>query len=562
MTRQYTRSEMVTWLRAFFQKQGYDVEDYPEVGGVRVPLHCKRQRNDTDGRSDEIAVDVTTSPTVSADEFFPTIKMHRVEIVSASATRFYQHYFPYAKVFLAIPDYALVDEDMKSACKRYRIGLLKVSEQKVEIEGDPSSLIDQLRDNVSKTIESCLEGEEARRELFGAIAQAIDSFVETYLHYLVYYPAPEYKRRQITERTDEANISLLLVDTVKELSSLAYRQQLAELGGYRTMAGDDYSIALETVRSLWKDRIGIDYPEIQREFEPILLLDGRYRDHFLHQFQVFLLGSYIIDRLYPTEQVISRFGGICDCCRIEDAWLVAATLHDFCYCIQEFDSWTKTFFHRTLRLAKNPTSLQLQESFVEDSFVSKSKQLCMAMEHQMTDETLLFLYELVISKKNHGLLSALSLLKLFSDNERSALCEASVVQAALAVAFHDEELWGQVSGCMQGGESHPNTFTKRWMVRNVEFERYPLTFLLIFLDNVQEWGRVGRRYEESKAQLDSISVDANEILVSISVEKDKDFSKKRAEIERVKKFLKDPRFQISLRSRVGGLRITIPMQGQ
>lgn len=93
-------------------------------------------------------------------------------------------------------------------------------------------------------------------------------------------------------------------------------------------------------------------------------------------------------------------------------------------------------------------------------------------------------------------------------------------------------------------------------------EKFPLLFLLIFCDTVQEWGRVGKNYKESKPRLEDLRIGTGEIKVSLSVEDDPSYNHKIDELQRVKKFLKDSRFRIDLESRKGGQFSTIVMQGK
>lgn len=92
-------------------------------------------------------------------------------------------------------------------------------------------------------------------------------------------------------------------------------------------------------------------------------------------------------------------------------------------------------------------------------------------------------------------------------------------------------------------------------------QKNPLPFLLIFSDVVQEWGRVGRGYEETQPVLEALTINNSEIIVELSMRNDESLKIKRNELNRVKKLLKDPRFAIKLISRETGKKATVKMTG-
>jgi len=104
-------------------------------------------------------------------------------------------------------------------------------------------------------------------------------------------------------------------------------------------------------------------------------------------------------------------------------------------------------------------------------------------------------------------------------------------------------------------------FSKKKHLKNLKFDDVPLSFLLIFCDTIQEWGRVGRDYEETAARLDDVGVSDDLVWANISVSDEKAFNQKKDEIGRVKKFLKDERFKVTLSSRkgIGSIKVEIYM---
>lgn len=558
MAGEYTSKEMLQWLEAHFTEMGYEVTRYSDdFLPVRVSLYCKKE---LDGECDELVVELTTNSTISKDDWFRIIEIGGVDI-EASSINFYQYYFIKAKIYLAYPDYVAQNKEFnefKKRCLKKGIGLLRVSEKVKKGK----------QDHVEEVCNACPLFEEISDELNIEDADIKNMRLEYYLrnclHYFVYYPKPDFKRRAITGRM-EGDISFRLIDKLCELENVAYRNKLMKVGSeYRRETRDDYQIALETIKELWLDVGKVKYPEIQRRLEDILLRSTEYRDHFLHQFQVFLLGACIIDKLYANEKCIKEFRKRYKC-PIEKAWVFASTYHDFNYSIQQYDIWIEDFWKLALNVsetAKELSSLRLDAAFIRENYLLKTEEICKSLQISMDNTDMNFFYEQVVKRRNHGLLSALSLLKLFENKRSQVLDHSALVQAAVAIAIHDFDVWRALLGG-KGGQDDPwyCNFAQKKYLRNLQFSKDPLPFLLIFCDTVQEWGRVGKNYKKSEPLLEDIAIDSAEILVSISVKDDQFYDEKEREIKGVKKFLKDPRFKIELISRKGGQKNQIEMKG-
>ncbi len=145
MNVEYTRDEMVNWLETKYRDKGYIVEHYSDKFlPARVPLHCEKKEN---GGIDEIVIEITNDERISKDDFFPLLIIKENYILDASPVRFYQYYFPNAKIYYAYPDYATKGDglnDFKNVCKQRGIGLLKVSSENIEEEIIPISLLDKV----------------------------------------------------------------------------------------------------------------------------------------------------------------------------------------------------------------------------------------------------------------------------------------------------------------------------------------------------------------------------------------------------------------------------------
>lgn len=202
-----------------------------------------------------------------------------------------------------------------------------------------------------------------------------------------------------------------------------------------------------------------------------------------------------------------------------------------------------------------------------------------------------FFYEKAVLDRNHGVLSALSLLKLYDENRNPKITKEGIIQSAIAIAIHDEDIWEALCGCKGYRRGTCDTCTREiwpekesripkekcesWekaimdsrppILKEISFENFPLQFLLIFCDIAQDEGRVvsylGEKGEEKddRSQLDNVNFTDGKMTVTLLsrayelTEKEKKGEKnttprqlKVEELQRVQKFLNDKRFDIHL----------------
>lgn len=328
---------------------------------------------------------------------------------------------------------------------------------------------------------------------------------------------------------EERNIDRKLLEHITNLKSISYATELRQIANeYLSYDKDDYSFAMEWVRKLWNKYFNIPYPDMHKKLEPMLKeLYPKYRDHFLHQFQIFLLGSIMIDCLIRFV----KLNGNKD--TLSKGWLLAATFHDFAQAIQKYDDWSKTFFKDSLEIGK-PESLELKKDYVENTFSSSVEHIISSLgkcfrdfdeEDRIEDYNKIrhFFYHQITDKKNHGLLSSLSLLKRF-DGEGEF--HTVILPSATAIAIHDDEIWRALNGAMANSDKI-EWITKLCTLKplsKLKLDTKPLSFLLILCDNIQDWGRHFRdtKLEESlraaNVGLKSISSNGNRITIQLFVD--------------------------------------------
>ncbi len=533
---------------------------------------------------DEKVIEITTERYISKDKFFRDLHIEKTtelvkspKIEDASQLSFYQFYFPSAEIYLAYPgnsnDENKAFGEFKDFCKKKGIGLINIVRHTPEIILRSSSLLNKM----------CEDIDIDKNDL--NIENIVQYYQEEYTKYLVLYPEPIYKRRIITAKMPDM-ISLIVIDKLQELTNLQdeYQILLKNLAKeFRLESDSDYDIALKIIKKLWEKRLGLEYPEIHRQMEEILQRNEFYREHFVHQFQVFLIGAYILDRLYENitlKKVLLDFNKNGD--KIEDVWLAASTYHDFNYGIQNFDIWLLQYLSDTLFLkdeeAKQSISiLNLDAVMVREYLTDKIIELINIFKLDENKEKKIkkFLYEKAVIDKNHGILSALSLLKLRdSQKDKVKIKQDALLQAALAIACHDEDIWEALSRCKgylrSPNECDPETCSRgkknnerkceTWekdlmeeeIIKHIDFEKWPIIFLLILCDSIQDEGRVTSELLNNKSPFleeKKEKIDLNDTIINDWIEANKKLEKYRNGEEIKNAFLKKG-YKISKDSRI------------
>ena len=226
--------------------------------------------------------------------------------------------------------------------------------------------------------------------------------------------------------------------------------------------------------------------KIYREFEPILFKGSHYRDHFIHQYLVFLTGLPMISRVSPNiNSHLSDIGGVAkDLVDVEKSWLLASTYHDVSYPIQRFDDWLKAFFINFLNVKTNPVYIDMSQILLERSYLLNlhklsdfSYQLYKKVSPVLEKDYLHSLWMKKFLERNHGVFSSLILLDKYKtdatliDKYFGDVFFSQVLPSGVAIALHDQNVWEEE------------------VIPQIIFEKDPITFLLIYCDTVQEWGR-------------------------------------------------------------------------
>jgi hypothetical protein len=382
---------------------------------------------------------------------------------------------------------------------------------------------------------------------------------------------------KVTKPKDRELLSEPLMNEIRNIDKISYRNEIKNFTKSCDLNDKDlYTIIMETLHSLWVSKYQKDEAfgrfEIYKEFEKVLFKQPRYRDHFIHQFQVFLSGLPIINKHYDTivESYTTVFGGTSKI-NIDFSWLLAATFHDIGYLVQQFDEWLNSFFKEFLEISEIPINLDFGKLLLIRNFQEYADKLtslytsiyCDKNEGEWTytgkhivdnEFRKMFSSKLIIDR-NHGLISALILLDRIEnskivqgiENYKDGTFTSSIMPSALSISLHDDEIFLNEK------------------IKQIEFSKDPLSFILIYCDTIQEWGRpissISSGPFEYAPYLTDFKITDKKISATLTYNKIKEitdsdgerittFDSKKKEIERVFSKLKSRKikFEITLKS--------------
>ncbi len=560
--------DIVPVVAKYFERKGFEVRKNILHEGMKVHIYAKKKEK---GKDEDAIVEIAVAENIP--ELYIGNNLDKTddgdEIIGL-LTHF-QIYFHPSKIYLAIPHYASNISAIKDLCRWEGIGLLEIKDNSSVKELLPafdrvSLLREVMKDQISPQLDH-LEGSDAA----DIIENMVDLSDSLLLHRAVTTlakPPPSY----------QMNLSRNLLERMHYLSSdVIYKDDILSFyQEYQTKRVDDYDIVVKYVKILWENHLAFKKItssfDFYEKFENILMLDMDYRDHFLHQFQVFLLGTLIIDGIFD------KYFKCYKVCHHEltkkcvfESWLMASTFHDFAYPLERYSNYNDEIFKLILNTKKSPTITGFEKITTEKYVLEYLDQIdsllkCYTSErvnwqckspHTTNEELRRFLLNKIVHEKNHGVLSGLSLLiKSEKESIDENIVSCKLYPAALAISIHDEGIWQPLRGkkpSWRGGAkvTWEEEFRKIEYMNHLDFSMQPLSFMLIYCDTAQEFGRPKyhkiKDDSKSKVQFEGIVVDKEKIQIIISVETTKEYEKKKRELNDTIDFLKCSDIEFSYR---------------
>lgn len=594
-TKEYNHSRIVEWIEDRFKKKEIyrDLDEcrefqaevkvrkkekffiYPRlsIDLIRVNKVPKKAEEEMEkGKKTKELNHYTLFFAISSKTIFEKEEMDALE----RRLLFYQFYLSYIseprriKIIVVVPHNVEVPEQSLKFLKESGFGLWKVNIEEKEGKEEeevysPKSLRDRMAEEFKESIDDPKKLGETIKRIFKKKAKDFPAFKEAIKDTKMAEKFALFFERDIRKsvaaiagvKQDKFGMRYIdrrLLNLILELDKVSYVEKLKDLvNQHLDEDEDDYAFVSEVFSALWEEEIGIPYSKFLKTFEPALLHvfpegEGEetkvHRDHYIHQFQVFLLGLYIIDKFHEY------FTDKCKWEKPELKWLIMSSFHDMAYPIQLYDEWSKKFFKQVFNVPLPLARMELKSSFVEESFLSCMGYLICSLYGLHTKEKKLegnwladkkelvqFFYREITEGKNHCVLSSMSLLKMVKDpnfDEENIMRKnisgdgpmqtfATILKdvfapSALAIALHDKGVWEQLR--KESGKDHPLR-----ILNGIQFESDPLSFLLIFCDNIQEWGRPlkspaeekGRKERAMTFHLEDIKVDPKKTRLDVTI---------------------------------------------
>lgn len=299
-----------------------------------------------------------------------------------------------------------------------------------------------------------------------------------------------------------------------------------------------YEIVLNCISQLWvsSEKGPPSVFKDAKDFEPILRKIPGYRDHFIHSFNVFLLGYYIINRL---KELLPSFHWSND---HNLTWMLTATFHDVAYSIQEMESWLNSLFEKFLGVKPDfhYNITQVMPITYLDFMRLISRWHKSSYRFQQIDDVgeidWTFYNEIGsrLVEKDHSILGSLMLAHLLA------------VKEGFATERKWDFLYNHLPACHAISLHHLPSVS-------VEFRKHPFAFLLVLCDELQDEGRPSNESNRDTIYIDEIDITSTTIpeiqfKIEISENRKKDLVKalSRLRSREIKVTIKDIRNDIFL----------------
>lgn len=252
-------------------------------------------------------------------------------------------------------------------------------------------------------------------------------------------------------------------------------------------------------------------------FEKVLFQsNSEYRGHYVHQFDVYLLGYYLLNRILKANDLAAE--KLNTSSNPNFTWLLAATFHDMGYPIEQIDNWLSAFLNVFLKVDATypieieriltPVFFNYLRYISEEHYNLTIDQIAPSGHSPVTDWAFHSNLETNLRKKNHGVISSLLLIHSFFTREKITQSDTwffetfpnEVLPACHAIALHS----------LEGMEK-------------VSFAKCPYAFLLQLCDAIQDWQRSlgGTDYSELKALDFSLSQNTPKMKFVLQINQEK-----------------------------------------
>jgi len=277
---------------------------------------------------------------------------------------------------------------------------------------------------------------------------------------------------------------LRLVSSLKVTSHLD--EFLRVLDGDKRAPLDD--LIVQTSSSIFNHEYGFNAQkpvDLSRHLDQLMRAAHPYRDHFSHQFQVFLLGCVLLDRLRPVLESVGWDMG-----KLEMRWIAASLLHDMGYGLEHADKILEALVGpgKTDLLTQRLRGIKrIINGFCVRS-VSESVLMSAGGPSKLGEDEARRLVKKLsrpLQKGYHGYGSIYKLIEFFCYGSGHSIKDSATIGKL-------EKKYGIESICRAIFFHHAYADLRGWRIL---LEKEPLMFLLALCDAIQETGRPGSSTE-------------------------------------------------------------------
>jgi hypothetical protein len=222
-------------------------------------------------------------------------------------------------------------------------------------------------------------------------------------------------------------------------------------------------------------------------YEKVLFQSNpEYRDHYIHQFDVFLLGYYFLNEILVSDTEISEIFKPYPQRKPNLTWMLTSTFHDIGYPIEKIDEWFASFLNTFLRVETaipieiekilSPVFFDYLRYLSEEHYNQTSEPMTVSGTCYLRDWRFhSVLVNNLRMKKDHGIVSSLLLIhSLFTQEHFSNFhdwffesFEPDIMPACHAIAIHHLKI----------------------DFERISLKKSPFAFLLVLCDSIQDWQR-------------------------------------------------------------------------
>lgn len=316
-------------------------------------------------------------------------------------------------------------------------------------------------------------------------------------------------------------IPLVLVQQLNHVTNLQYSSQLHQFASTYLSApppvhlSTQYKIASQCIESIFRS-LNLDVccePLLMsKDLQKMARRKGESRDHFLHEFQAFLIGALILDECMRSRS--SSFALCGRYQRLDIPWLIASIFHDFGFDLANMESCVSipagelkyepkgnvrfsALLNSLYDFQRNIGNL---DNWNPDSYVVGSSDLERILFNAALEK-----YSSKTGEKlraNHGTISAHNI-ACMAERVPAGRPDLALmfISSALSASLHDKNLWQELFS----GSILP-----------LDALRFPLLYLLVLCDTLAEAGRPRTaKIEKDDTALASFSVQGNIVRSSV-----------------------------------------------